>query len=124
AHPPTQKDAPLRARAPSRRGGTEAPIQVSSTILNHVTTERAAVLTHDASMDFASSKGKSMILNRISSAIVVPLLHEKDVLGALWLDSESLAQFQQKDLELVTAVANQAAMFIENNLLAKKIEQE
>jgi len=45
-------------------------------------------------------------------------------LGALWLDSESLAQFQQKDLELVTAVGNQAAMFIENNLLAKKVEQE
>ena len=65
-----------------------------------------------------------MILNRISSAIVVPLLHEKDVLGAIWLDSESLAQFQQKDLELVTAIGAQAAMFIENNLLAKKIEQE
>jgi adenylate cyclase len=88
--------------------------------------EKAAVLTHDASMDFASSKGKSMILNRISSAIVVPLLHEKEkeVLGALWLDSESLAQFQQKDLELITAVANQASMFIENTLLAKKVEQE
>ncbi len=114
----------LQPRAAHRRDGTEAPIQVSSTILNHVMTERAAVLTHDASMDFASSKGKSMILNRISSAIVVPLLHEKEVLGALWLDSESLAQFQQKDLELVTAVGNQAAMFIENNLLAKKIEQE
>lgn len=114
----------LQPRAAHRRDGTEAPIQVSSTILNHVMTERAAVLTHDASMDFASSKGKSMILNRISSAIVVPLLHEKEVLGAVWLDSESLAQFQQKDLELVTAVGNQAAMFIENNLLAKKIEQE
>jgi len=75
-------------------------------------------------MDFAASKGKSMILNRISSAIVVPLLHEKDVLGALWLDSESLAQFQQKDLEIITAVGNQAALFIENNLLAGKIEQE
>ena len=65
-------------------------------------------------MDFAASKGKSMILNRISSAMVVPLLHENEVLGAVWLDSESLAQFQPKDLELVTAVANQAAMFIEN----------
>ncbi len=119
-----EADGSLAPRAAHRRDGTDAPIQVSSTILNHVTTERAAVLTHDASMDFASSKGKSMILNRISSAIVVPLLHEKEVLGALWLDSESLAQFQQKDLELVTAVGNQAAMFIENNLLAKKIEQE
>ena len=65
-----------------------------------------------------------MILNRISSAIVVPLLHESEVLGAMWLDSESLAQFQQKDLELITAVANQAAMFIENTLLAEKIKKE
>ena len=31
-------------------------------------------------------------------------LHEKDVLGAIWLDSESLAQFQPKDLEIITAV--------------------
>jgi adenylate cyclase len=114
----------LQPRAARRRDGTDAPIQVSSTILNHIIKEKAAVLTHDASMDFAASKGKSMILNRISSAIVVPLLHEGDVLGALWLDSESLAQFQQKDLEMITAVGNQAAMFIENNFLQRKVEQE
>lgn len=119
-----EADGSLQARAAHRRDGTDKPIEVSSTILNHVINERAAVLTHDASMDFAGAKGKSMILNRISSAIVVPLLHEKEVLGALWLDSEMLAQFQQKDLELLTAVGNQAAMFIENTLLAKKIEQE
>ena len=114
----------LQPRAARRRDGTDAPIQVSSTILNHIIKEKASVLTHDASMDFAASKGKSMILNRISSAIVVPLLHEGDVLGALWLDSESLAQFQQKDLEIITAVGNQAAMFIENNFLQRKVEQE
>ncbi len=120
----TDEAGTLLPRAARRRDGTETPIQVSSTILSHVMKEKASVLTHDASMDFAASKGKSMILNRISSAIVVPLLHEKDVLGAVWLDSESLAQFQPKDLEIITAVANQAAMFIENTLLAKKIEQE
>ena len=88
-----EDDGTLHPRAARRRDGTEAPIQVSSTILNHVIKERAGVLTHDASMDFASSKGKSMILNRISSAMVVPLLHEneKEVLGVLWLDSESLS---------------------------------
>ncbi len=120
-----EEDGMLQPRAAHRRDG-DAPIQVSSTILSHVMREKVAVLTHDASMDFASSKGKSMILNRISSAIVVPLLHEKEkeVLGALWLDSESLAQFQQKDLELISAVANQASMFIENTLLAKKVERE
>jgi adenylate cyclase len=121
-----EEDGTLHPRAARRRDGTDAPIQISSTILEHVRREKASVLTHDASMDFAASKGKSMILNRISSAMVVPLLHEKekDVLGAVWLDSESLAQFQPKDLEIITAVASQAAMFIENTLLAKKVEQE
>jgi adenylate cyclase len=114
----------LTPRASQRRDGTQAPISVSSTILNHVVKERAAVLTHDAAMDFAASKGKSMILNRISSAMVAPLLHNSEVLGVLWLDSETLAQFQPKDLELVTAIANQAAMFIEINILGKKVENE
>ncbi|HXN34400.1 MAG TPA: adenylate/guanylate cyclase domain-containing protein [Polyangiaceae bacterium] len=121
-----EDDGTLHPRAARRRDGSEAPIPISSTILNHVMRERAGVLTHDASMDFAASKGKSMILNRISSAMVVPLLHEneKEVLGVLWLDSESVAQFQPKDLEVITSVAGQAAMFIENTILAKKVEQE
>jgi adenylate cyclase len=114
----------LRPRAMQRRDGNTAAISVSSTILNHVVKERAAVLTHDAAMDFANSKGKSMILNRISSAMVAPLLHDNEVLGVLWLDSETLAQFQPKDLELVTAIANQAAMFIEINILGKQVENE
>jgi adenylate cyclase len=121
-----EDDGSMHPRAARRRDGTEVPIQISSTILNHVVKDRAAVLTHDASMDFAASKGKSMILNRISSAMVAPLLHdsEKDVLGVVWLDSETLAQFQPKDLEVMTSVAGQAAMFIENTILAKKVEQE
>jgi adenylate cyclase len=115
----------LTPRAFQRRDGTTAPITVSSTILSHVVNERAAVLTHDAAMDFAASKGKSMILNRISSAIVAPLLqHDNDVLGVLWLDSETLARFQPKDLELVQTVANQAARFIEILILGKKVEEE
>ncbi|AKT36813.1 adenylate/guanylate cyclase domain-containing protein [Chondromyces crocatus] len=118
----------LTPRAMQRRDGTTTPISVSSTILDHVVAERAAVLTHDAAMDFAASKGKSMILNRISSAIVVPLVaplqHNNEVLGVLWLDSEMLAQFQPKDLELVTSIAYQASMFIEVNILGKKIEAE
>jgi adenylate cyclase len=120
----TSTDGELLPGASLRRDGTDAPISVSSTIMNHVIKERATVLTHDAAMDFAASKGKSMILNRISSAIVAPLLHNDEILGVLWLDSETLAQFQQKDMEIVTAIAAQAAMFIEINILGKKIEQE
>jgi adenylate cyclase len=119
-----QPSGELKPGASLRRDGTNAPITVSSTIMNHVMKERATVLTHDAAMDFAASKGKSMILNRISSAIVAPLLHNEEILGVLWLDSETLAQFQPKDMEIVTSIAAQAAMFIEINILGKKIEQE
>ncbi len=117
-------DGGIVPSATLRRDGTDSPIPVSSTIMNHVVKERATVLTHDAAMDFAASKGKSMILNRISSAIVAPLLHNDEILGVLWLDSETLAQFQPKDMEIVTAIAAQAAMFIEINILGKKIAQE
>ena len=122
-----ENDGTLHPRAARRRDGTDAPIQVSSTILNHVIKERAGVLTHDASMDFAASKGKSMILNRISSAMVVPAPSRERERGPRRRSGstrESLAQFQPKDLELITSVASQAAMFIENTILAKKIEQE
>jgi adenylate cyclase len=107
-----------------RRSGGEAPVVVSSTILEHVKTTRSAVLTNDAAMDFANSKGKSMILQRIQSAMVVPLIHNESLLGILWLDSEQLAVFSQKELEMVNSLAYQAAMFLENALLAKKVAAE
>ncbi|HZO14596.1 MAG TPA: adenylate/guanylate cyclase domain-containing protein, partial [Polyangiaceae bacterium] len=110
--------------ASHRNDGGKGAISVSTTILKKVVQDRSAVLTHDAAMDFAASKGKSMILNQIQSAIVAPMLHNEELFGVLWLDSKSLAQFQPKDLELVSAVANQAAMFIEINMLGKQIQDE
>ncbi len=118
------EEGTLTPRCNRRRSGGEAPVTVSSTILEHVKTTRTAVLTNDAAMDFANAKGKSMILNRITSAMVVPLIHNDTLLGVLWLDIEQLAVFNQKELELVTSLAHQASMFIENALLAKKVESE
>ncbi len=119
-----EPDGSLKPRANRRRTGHSDTIAVSSTILSHVVKERAGVLTHDASSDFAASQGKSMFLNRISSAIVVPLLHDQEVIGVMWLDSETIASFKPKDLELLTAVGNQVAMLVANTLLAGKVEQE
>lgn len=119
-----EPDGTLKPHAHRRRDGANVAINISSTILAHVVKERAGVLTHDAGSDFAAAAGKSMFLNRITSAIVVPLLHNKEVIGALWLDSEKLGAFKPKDLELLTAVGNQVAMLISNTLLALKVEQE
>jgi adenylate cyclase len=109
--------------ASHREDGAKGAITVSNTIMRKVLENRKAVITHDAGLDFAASKGKSMILHQIHSAIVAPLIHHDELFGVLWLDSTSLAQFQQKDLELVIAVANQAAMFMEINILDKQKER-
>jgi adenylate cyclase len=119
-----EPDGTLKPRAHRRRDGANVAINLSSTILAHVMKERAGVMTHDAGSDFGASGGRSMFLNRITSAIVVPLLSDKEVIGALWLDSETLASFKPKDLELLTAVGNQVAMLISNTLLAHKVQQE
>jgi adenylate cyclase len=119
-----ESDGRLEPRAHRRRDGASTAINLSSTILAHVMKERAGVMTHDAGSDFGAGGGKSMFINRISSAIVVPLLHDKEVIGALWLDSERLASFKAKDLELLTAVGNQVAMLIANTLLADKVQKE
>jgi len=119
-----EPDGSLKPHANRRRDGQTTAINVSSTILAHVTKERAGVMTHDAGSEFGAAGGKSMFINRISSAIVVPLLHDKEVIGVLWLDSERIASFKAKDLELLTAVGNQVAMLISNTLLAQKVQQE
>jgi adenylate cyclase len=119
-----ESDNSLKPRAHRRRDGGNSPINLSQTILTHVVKERAGVLSHDAGSDFAAHGGKSMFLNRISSAIVVPLLHGDEVIGVLWFDSEQLASFKPKDLELLTAVGNQVAMLISNSILAVKVAKE
>ncbi|MBM4356500.1 MAG: FHA domain-containing protein [Deltaproteobacteria bacterium] len=116
-------DGEMKPVASHREDGSKGAITVSSTIMRKVLDERKAVITHDAGLDFAASKGKSMILHQIHSAIVAPMIHHDELFGLLWLDSTSLAQFQQKDLELVTAVASQAAMFMEINILDKQKER-
>ncbi len=118
-----EPDGTLKPHAHRRRDGANVAINLSSTILDHVIRQRAGVLTHDAGMDFGAG-GKSMFINRITSAIVAPLLHNKEIIGALWLDSERIGAFRAKDLELITAVSNQVAMLIANTLLSLKVEQE
>jgi adenylate cyclase len=106
------------------RDGRNEPLRVSSTILNHVVEKQAAVLTSDAANFDKNRKNDSVILNRIGSAIVAPLLHHNEVLGVAWLDSETLGQFKPKDLEIVVAICAQAAMFIEIAALGRKVQNE
>ncbi len=97
-----------------RREDDEDQIRISRTILNKVTQDKEALISDDAAQDFG---GQESIVNfQIHSMMAVPLLSTSgEVLGAMQVDTSNiLNRFSQDDLELLAAVAMQAAIAVEN----------
>jgi adenylate cyclase len=120
-------DGELQPRCVRTKGkgiGAEE-VTLSTTIINSVVRERAAILSSDASMDARFKGAHSIIMQGIRSSMAVPLVHSEALLGVMVLDSQVATNaFTQKDLQLTQTLANQAAIAIQNSLYAAKIEQE
>jgi adenylate cyclase len=100
-------------------------VVLSTTIINEVLRDKAAVLSSDASVDSRFQGAHSIIMQGIRSSMAVPLLHSGEIFGIMVLDSQIAANaFTEKDLQLFQNVANQAAIAIQNSLYARKLEQE
>ncbi|HMI89816.1 MAG TPA: adenylate/guanylate cyclase domain-containing protein, partial [Polyangiales bacterium] len=109
----------------TKRNEGNEQVALSSTIINEVLRDRAAVLSSDALMDARFKGAQSIIMQGIRSSIAVPLIHSTQLLGVMVLDSQVAANaFSEKDLQLTQAFANQAAVAIQNGLFAVKIEKE
>jgi adenylate cyclase len=119
-----QKELKPRA-VRTRKGDTNEPFAVSTTILQQIQKERVAVLSSDAMLDPRFSQAHSIIMQGIRSSMAVPLLHKGDLLGVLFVDSQiSTNAFGDKDLQLVTNIANQAGLAIANATLARQIQRD
>ncbi len=103
---------------PSNQGD----VVVSSTIVRKALEQSEAVLTRDARIDFASSE--SIISANIRSAICVPLLQQGTSIGVILLDSPGSDQFTERDRDLVSALASQAAVAIERSRLTEELRQQ
>lgn len=100
-------------------------VVLSTTIIDQVLRDKAAVLSSDASVDSRFSGAHSIIMQGIRSSMAVPLLHAGEVFGIMLLDSQIAANaFNEKDLQLFQNVANQAAIAIQNSLFAQRLEAE
>jgi adenylate cyclase len=76
-------------------------------------------------VDSRFSGAHSVILQGIRSTMSVPLMLEERLLGVIHLDNlMSSGAFTEKDLQLLTGFANQAAMAIENSRLTERIREE
>ncbi len=106
-----------------KREGEE--IRLSSSILDEVRNNKKAVLSSDAMVDERFKAAKSIIMQGIRSTMCVPLLFGDELLGAMHMDSMLTTNaFTEKDLQLFQGIATQAAIAIQNHLLAKNIEEQ
>ncbi len=108
-----------------RKSAQDEQVVLSTTIINEVLRDKAAVLSSDASVDSRFSGAHSIIMQGIRSSMAVPLLYAGELFGIMLLDSQIAANaFQEKDLQMFQNVANQAAVTIQNSLYAKKLQHE
>ncbi len=106
-------------------GSEGQDIPISRTILKMVAEQKVALLTSNALEDARLLGGKSIAIHGIRSAMCVPLWHRDRVIGAVQVDSPiHIGRFTEEDLDLLTALANFAAVAIERAQLNEKVEQE
>src|SRR5256714_8327966 len=100
-------------------------IPISRTILKMVAEQQVSLMTSNAVEDARLLGGKSIAIHGIRSAMCVPLWNRQRVIGAVQVDSPiHIGSFTEEDLDLLTALANFAAVAIERAQLAEKIEEE
>jgi adenylate cyclase len=87
--------------------------------------DRVSILTSDAMVDPRFGAGDSIRFHGIRSAMCAPLWNKDQVIGIIHVDSPMLANcFTLNDLDLLTALANYAAVAVERARLNQKIVAE
>ena len=97
--------------------------RISSMVRDRVIREKTSLLVCDARLDEAFAGRESIVQQQIRSMLAVPLQTDDRVIGLIYLDSPHLVhEFTKDDLNLLTVMANVAAIRIEHTRLAE-VEQ-
>ena len=84
-----------------------------------------AVLTSDAAMDSRFKASRSVQSQHIRSCLCVPLTSQHRTLGVIYADSRSEAgNFSKEELTLVSGIANQTAVALENIESVHRLKEE
>lgn len=116
----------LESRAVRLQVGMSLDYKFYSTrITNLVRKSGEAVLITDACIDQRFSDSDSILGQAIHASMCVPLKPREEVIGVLYVDNLSMSNvYSDEDLEFLTALANQAAIAIENSQLYKQMQAE
>ncbi len=98
---------------------------ISSTLVKQVQKDKAGILSSDAMMDTRFKEARSIIMQGIRSSMAVPIMHHEELLAIMIIDSSvAINAYTEKDLHLLSNIANQTAQFIKNAQMARKIEKD
>lgn len=91
----------------------------SRSMVAHAVQNRRSILTGE---EFSVSD--TMMSRGVQSALCAPLVHEGEVLGAIYLEGSQDGQFSDDGLIILTVIANQIASGIEKAALNEKLYRE
>jgi transcriptional regulator with GAF, ATPase, and Fis domain len=101
------------------------PVKVSRTVVEHVMSERVAVLTNDIKTSETLKSADSLVTAQITSLMCVPLIVVEKLLGAIYLDtSDPIVLFDEAHLQLLAGIAGMAAVSLENARQIEWLEDE
>ncbi len=118
------KEAVSRTRMEDKEG-LFSKINYSRTIVNRTIQQGKPVMMSDTSSVDKANLSNSMEKMHIMSVMCVPLKHKEKIGGVIYVDSLGVPEgFGKDDLQLLTGLANTAAIAIENARLYEALKQE
>lgn len=100
-------------------------LSIGRTITRKVMRDRVALLSQDAASDEEFAGVDSIVSQGVRSTICAPLVGESRVHGAIYADRlDPFAAFKPDDLELISAVAAQTAIAVENARAHERLARE
>ena len=103
------------ARGLEQQNISDPSYQISTSIIERVKRGSKAVLISDALEDERFNTQNSVLVLRLRSILCVPLNYKGSLIGLIYVDNRLLSgAFSKDDLELLSAIADSAAIAIEN----------
>ncbi len=125
-NPEDAKLTPIATRARDEKLlGYARKLTIGRTITRKVMKDKVALLSQDAAADEQFAGVDSIVSQGVRSTICAPLLAENRVHGALYADRlDPFSAFKPDDLELISAVAAQTAIAVENARAHERLARE
>jgi adenylate cyclase len=118
----TGKMDTVAARNWERESLDDLEVEFSHTIVDRVLLTGEAILTTNAQSDPRFDANESIIAYNLTSILCVPLKVKGQLIGVIYADNKvKEAQFSERDRQLISAFANQAAVALENARLFESV---